>query len=372
MTKHEKFMDLALSLARSVQGQTEPNPLVGAVIVKNGEVVGMGAHLKAGSPHAEIHALRMAGDKAKGATIYVTLEPCSHYGRTPPCADALIEAGVAEVIVATLDPNPLVAGKGIEKLKAANINVLTGIREEEARQMNEVFNKFITTGKPFVTIKTAMTLDGKVATATGSSRWITGAAAREEVHQLRHINHAILVGAGTVFKDNPKLTTRLPDGGRNPIRIVVDSSLRIDLNAEVVTDNEAETWIYTTQRADQQKLSLLESKGVRVILLSGQAAVDIDEMLNHMGEQGISSLLVEGGGEINGSFLQAKAVDKVITYIAPKMVGGRSAPSPFGGQGVEQMNEAIPLLSSTIKKVGEDFCIIGYPDWGEQNVHRYR
>jgi diaminohydroxyphosphoribosylaminopyrimidine deaminase / 5-amino-6-(5-phosphoribosylamino)uracil reductase len=370
MSKHEKYMDLALSLARSAQGQTAPNPMVGAVVVKDGEIVGMGAHLKAGSPHAEVHALRMAGEKTLGATIYVTLEPCSHHGRTPPCADALIKAGIAEVVVAALDPNPLVAGRGIEKLKAANINVLTGIREKEARQMNEVFNKFITTGKPFVTIKTAMTLDGKVATFTGSSRWITGDEARGEVHQLRHENEAILVGIGTVLEDNPKLTTRLPEGGRNPLRIVLDSSLRVPLEAEVVNVQEAKTWIYTTERADMQKIELLQAKGVRVIILTGQPSVNIEEMLAHLGQEGVSSLLVEGGSEVNGSFLQAKAADKMITYIAPKIVGGRNAPSPFGGQGVEQMNEAVPLLYREIKQVGQDFCIIGYPDWGERDVYR--
>jgi len=363
------YMDLALQWASAIEGQTQPNPKVGAVVVKDGEIVGIGTHLKAGGPHAEVHALAMAGDKAKGATAYVTLEPCSHYGRTPPCAEALIKAEVAKVVIATLDPNPLVAGRGAAMLRDAGIEVVTGVCEEQSNLMNEVFNKFITTGKPFVTIKTAMTLDGKIATETGSSRWITGEAARHEVHRMRHSNQAILVGVETVRKDDPQLTTRLPQGGNNPLRIILDSTLRIPLDAKVVTDSEAETWIYTTTAADQtEKILALEKRGVRVIPLpveDGEHGVPIHKLLTHLGSQKISSLLVEGGAQVNASFLKEMAVDKIVSYIAPKLVGGERAPTPIGGFGVQEMDQAVHLTRMTYRQVGEDLCIEGYPKWRE-------
>jgi len=363
------YMDLALQWASAIEGQTQPNPKVGAVVVKDGEIVGIGTHLKAGGPHAEVHALAMAGDKAKGATAYVTLEPCSHYGRTPPCAEALIKAEVANVVIATLDPNPLVAGRGAAMLRDAGIEVVTGVCEEQSNLMNEVFNKFITTGKPFVTIKTAMTLDGKIATETGSSRWITGEAARHEVHRMRHSNQAILVGVETVRKDDPQLTTRLPQGGNNPLRIILDSTLRIPLDARVVTDSEAETWIYTTTAADQtEKILALEKRGVRVIPLpveDGEHGVPIHKLLTHLGSQKISSLLVEGGARVNASFLKEMAVDKIVSYIAPKLVGGERAPTPIGGFGVQEMDQAVHLTRMTYRQVGEDLCIEGYPKWRE-------
>ena len=372
MTVHihdQHYMDLALQWASAIEGQTQPNPKVGAVVVKDGEIVGIGTHLKAGGPHAEVHALAMAGDKAKGATAYVTLEPCSHYGRTPPCAEALIKAEVAKVVIATLDPNPLVAGRGAAMLRDAGIEVVTGVCEEQSNLMNEVFNKFITTGKPFVTIKTAMTLDGKIATETGSSRWITGEAARHEVHRMRHSNQAIIVGVETVRKDDPQLTTRLPQGGNNPLRIILDSTLRIPLDAKVVTDSEAETWIYTTTAADQtEKILALEKRGVRVIPLpveDGEQGVPIHKLLTHLGSQKISSLLVEGGARVNASFLKEMAVDKIVSYIAPKLVGGERAPTPIGGFGVQEMDQAVHLTRMTYRQVGEDLCIEGYPKWRE-------
>lgn len=365
MNCHEYFMDLALQWAKSAIGQTEPNPAVGAIIVKDGEIVGMGAHLKAGGPHAEVHALAMAGEKARGATMYVTLEPCSHYGRTPPCADAVIRAGISKAVIATLDPNPLVAGRGAKRLEEAGIEVLIGVREAEARQLNEVFNKFITSRKPFVTVKTANTLDGKVATETGSSRWITGEEARHYVHQLRHRNQAILVGVGTVIADNPQLTTRLPEGGRNPIRIILDSRLRIPLDARVLTDGQAPTWIYTTEEADPEKRERLAAMGIPVIPLSSGPQVDVSDVLAHLGEQQISSVLVEGGSQVNGSFLRAREIDKIITFIAPKLVGGQHAPTSFGGQGIDRMDQAILLSRMTVRRLGQDLCIEGYPEWGD-------
>lgn len=365
MEHHEYYMDLALSLAQSAQGQTAPNPMVGAVLVKDGEIVGMGAHLKAGEPHAEVHALRMAGEKANGATLYVTLEPCSHHGRTPPCAEAVVQAGIAQVVIAALDPNPLVAGRGMRRLQEAGIDVLFGLKEKDSVRLNEVFNKYITTGLPFVTVKTANTIDGKVATETGSSRWITGVEAREAVHQLRHQHQAILVGINTVIQDNPQLTTRLPQGGKNPVRIIVDSKLRIPLDAYVVIDGQAPTWIYTTQEADLHKKEELEEKGVKVFPVSPGPHVDIPSLLAHLGGEQITSVLVEGGSQINGSFLSNRSIDKLITFIAPKVVGGSHAPTSFGGEGVQRMEDAIELENVQLKQIGQDILIEGYPKWGE-------
>lgn len=365
MNTHEYFMDMALQWASTAKGQTAPNPMVGAIVVKNGEIVGMGAHLKAGEPHAEIHALAMAGEKAKGATIYVTLEPCSHHGKTPPCADAVIRAGISQVVIAMLDPNPLVAGRGVQRLKEAGIEVIHGVREAESRRLNEVFIKYITTQRPFVTIKTANTLDGKVATQTGSSRWVTGEKARQDVHRLRHQNQGILVGVNTIIKDNPELTTRLPEGGRNPLRIVLDSKLRIPLESKVVQDGQAPTWIYTTFEADEGKLRQLKLAGVEVFRVSDGPLVGVEDVLKHLGEHRVSSILVEGGSQVNGSFLRARAIDKVITYFAPKLVGGALAPTSFGGDGIQQMEEAIRLQHMEVETVGEDLRVEGYPEWGD-------
>jgi diaminohydroxyphosphoribosylaminopyrimidine deaminase/5-amino-6-(5-phosphoribosylamino)uracil reductase len=360
-----EYMSLALQLARSANGQTSPNPLVGAVVVKDGAIVGMGAHLKAGEPHAEVHALRMAGDKAKGATLYVTLEPCSHHGRTPPCADAVVEAGIARTVVAVLDPNPLVAGRGVARLRDAGVEVSVGVLEEEARRLNEVFFHFITTGKPFVTVKTASTLDGKIATETGHSRWITGEEAREQVHLLRRQHDAILVGVNTVIADDPALTARQNgvETGRQPIRVILDTRLRIPLGSRVVTDGKAPTWVYTTTLAPVEKRQELEKRGVRVILLDGWQ-VAVERVLESLGQQGISSLLVEGGAAVNGSFLRAKAIQKIIHYVSMKLVGGGDAPTPFGGTGIAMMDDAVTLRDVEVERVGQrDIRIAGYPVW---------
>jgi len=363
------YMSVALQLAKGTMGQTSPNPAVGAVVVKDGAIVGMGAHLKAGEPHAEVHALRMAGDKAQGSTIYVTLEPCSHHGRTPPCAEAVIEAGVSRAVVATLDPNPQVAGRGIRRLQEAGIEVTTGVLEQEARKCNEVFFHYITTGLPFVTVKTASTLDGKVATETGHSRWISGAEAREEVHLLRHQYDGILVGVNTVINDDPSLTARLERETRHPVRIILDTTLRIPLTAKVVNDGLAPTWIYTTARAPKEKEEALVQRGVTVIRLPGNEKVEIPQVLKSLGEKGITSLLVEGGGAINGAFLSAQAIQKVISYISLKLVGGAAAPTPFGGSGMVTMDEAVYLTDIEVERISEqDLRIVGYPEFGKQGV----
>ncbi|WP_044896555.1 bifunctional diaminohydroxyphosphoribosylaminopyrimidine deaminase/5-amino-6-(5-phosphoribosylamino)uracil reductase RibD [Bacillus alveayuensis] len=362
MSSHEFYMQLALQNARAMKGQTDPNPLVGAVIVNDHRIVGIGAHLKAGEPHAEIHALRMAGEKAKDSTVYVTLEPCSHYGRTGPCALALVEAKVKKVVIATLDPNPIVSGRGVQILKDAGIEVIVGVCEEEAKKMNEVFNKFIVEKIPFVTMKSAITLDGKIATSASDSKWITSEQSRYDVHQLRSENQAILVGVNTVLKDNPELTARIPNG-RNPIRIIMDSTLKIPLDAKVVTDQQADTWIFTSQCFDPEKKRLLEEQGVKVFVTNGANKVNPIDVVRTLGEKSISSLFIEGGGEINASFIEHKLVDKVVLYIAPKLVGGRTAPSFFAGNGIPKMADAVELSNIEITSIGNDFKLVGYPKY---------
>ncbi|WP_249871500.1 bifunctional diaminohydroxyphosphoribosylaminopyrimidine deaminase/5-amino-6-(5-phosphoribosylamino)uracil reductase RibD [Oceanobacillus saliphilus] len=362
MTNDEFYMDLALNNAQAMKGQTDPNPLVGSVIVIDNRIVGVGAHLKAGEPHAEIHALRMAGEKARGATIYVTLEPCSHHGRTGPCAIAIVEAGIKKVVIATLDPNPIVAGNGVKILKDAGIEVVTGVMENESKKMNEVFNKFIMTKQPFVTLKSGITLDGKVASRTFSSKWITSEESRRDVHQLRNENMAILVGINTVLKDDPALTTRIPNG-RNPIRIIMDSSLRIPLEAQVLTDNEAETLIFTTSNCDKEKKKSLEAMNITVIETTGSKHTDPMEVVAQLGERGISSLIIEGGGNISASFLEHALIDKVVLYVAPKLIGGKDAPTFLEGTGIDQMKDAIELDYTDISRIGPDFKFIGYPSY---------
>ncbi|MFS0653917.1 bifunctional diaminohydroxyphosphoribosylaminopyrimidine deaminase/5-amino-6-(5-phosphoribosylamino)uracil reductase RibD [Bacillus sp. 179-C3.3 HS] len=360
MPHHERYMKLALENAKAMRGQTSPNPLVGAVIVKDHEIVGVGAHMKSGEPHAEIHALKMAGEKAKGATIYVTLEPCSHHGRTGPCAEALVKAGVETVVVAALDPNPLVAGRGIAILKDAGIQVITGVCEQESILMNEVFNHFITKKTPFVTLKTGITLDGKIASATSDSKWITSETSRYDAHHIRSINDAILVGAQTIIHDDPSLTARIPNG-HHPIRVVLDSKLSTPLTAKVVTDQIAPTWIFTTKQADEEKRAALEAAGVNVFMTSGDNRVLLQDVMHKLGEQNVSSLMIEGGGQVNASFLEQQLVDKLVIYMAPKLIGGKLAPSFFGGEGILLMSDAIELDDLSIEQLGKDIKITGYP-----------
>ncbi|WP_226671365.1 bifunctional diaminohydroxyphosphoribosylaminopyrimidine deaminase/5-amino-6-(5-phosphoribosylamino)uracil reductase RibD [Metabacillus litoralis] len=360
MSEHEFYMRLALDNAKAMKGQTDPNPLVGAVIVNDHRIVGVGAHLKAGGPHAEIHALRMAGELAKGGTIYVTLEPCSHHGRTGPCAEALVAAGIKKVIIATLDPNPIVAGNGVSILEKANIEVIVGVCEEESRKMNEVFNKFIVKKQPFMTLKAATTLDGKISSYTWDSKWITSEEARLDVHHLRNENTGILVGVHTVIKDDPELTTRIPNG-RNPLRIILDSTLRIPLKSKVLTDQKADTWIFTSENFNHEVKRELENLGVKVFVTKGKNRVDLQDTLNILGEQNVASVLIEGGGEVNASFLNEQLVDKLVLYVAPKLIGGKQSPSFFAGEGIEKMANAIELEELEINKIGKDFRYTGYP-----------
>ena len=362
----EDFMRVALNLARNATGRTSPNPLVGAVIVREGRIVGAGWHRKAGTPHAEIHALNMAGDLASDATLYVTLEPCSHHGRTGPCAEAVVKAGIKRCVIAMEDPNPKVAGKGIAILEQVGIEVRCGVLEEEARELNEVFLKWITSKRPFVVLKTAMSLDGKIATATGKSQWITGEAARRRGHEFRDIYDSILVGIGTVLADDPSLTTRLPDGaGKNPVRIVVDSQARTPLTAKVITDGQARTIIAVSGQAPVHRIVALREAGAEVIEAfdkskSDLSKVDLSILMEKLGAMEISSVYVEGGGTVNFSLLKAGLVDKVYAFIAPKLIGGREALTPVEGEGFAELTEAVELERTTVETIGQDILLTGY------------
>ncbi|WP_342515123.1 bifunctional diaminohydroxyphosphoribosylaminopyrimidine deaminase/5-amino-6-(5-phosphoribosylamino)uracil reductase RibD [Sporosarcina sp. FSL K6-1522] len=344
------YMRLALSLASSAQGQTSPNPLVGAVCVKDGQIIGTGAHLKAGTPHAEVHALRMAGAEASGADLYVTLEPCAHTGKTPPCTDLIISSGIRRVFVASIDPNPAVSGQGLGLLKAAGIEVVTGILQEEAEQLNRAFFHFIQYGKPYVTLKAAATLDGRLSTQTGDSKWITSDAARTDVHHLRHTHDAILVGVQTVLHDNPFLTTRLPHGGKNPIRIIVDRHLRTPSTANVVTDGAVETIIFTLD-SEQSRTAFFEHPLVSIERISENASF-LDEVLTSLAHKGIMTLFVEGGSLVHSSFINAGLADEIYLYMAPKLIGNGA--SLFMDNTRNLMADSQSLHFLDVQKIGED------------------
>lgn len=356
-------MSEALRLASQALGRTSPNPLVGAIIVKDGEIIGRGYHHKAGTPHAEVHALAEAGDKAAGATAYVSLEPCSHFGRTPPCSQALIRAGVKKVVVAMEDPNPLVSGTGINQLRAAGIEVELGDMEQEARSLNEVFIKYITTRLPFVVYKTAMSLDGKISTSAGESRWITGPDTRQWVHSLRNRYDGIMVGINTVLADDPELTCRLP-GGRDPVRLVVDSKLRLPLGARIIKSSRtAPLLVATTTQAPSGKISSLEEAGARVLVYD-EPQVPLKEFLLDLPKFEITGILLEGGSTVAWSMLEAGLVDKVHFCLAPKLIGGADAPGPLGGRGVAKLAEALDLRNLQPERCGDDIIITGYMGTG--------
>lgn len=360
MTSDEQFMQAALDLAATAEGRTRPNPAVGALIVKDGMVIGEGFHPAAGQPHAEIFALRQAGSKAVGATLYVTLEPCSHTGRTGPCADAVIAAGLARVVVGTTDPNPLVSGRGLERLRQAGIAVVTGVLEAAARRLIAPFAKHVTTGLPFVILKAGMTLDGMTATSSGDSQWITNAASRKLVHQLRDKVDAILVGVGTVLQDDPLLTTRLPHGGRNPLRVVFDSQLRIQEDAALLqTGPELETLIVTTLAAPAAKLQRLLDRGVQVVQVdSDDSGLNLLQALTILGRRGVQSLLLEGGGTLNHAMLHSGLVDRVMFFLAPKLIGGQGR-GVFSGAGVDRLTDAFTLSDLRSRMVEGDILIEG-------------
>jgi diaminohydroxyphosphoribosylaminopyrimidine deaminase/5-amino-6-(5-phosphoribosylamino)uracil reductase len=356
-----RMMTRALTLARRGLGKTTPNPMVGCVIVNQGEVVGEGWHRRAGTPHAEVHALRQAGERAHGSDLFVTLEPCSHHGRTPPCADALIAAGVKRVVVAMVDPNPKVCGAGIERLRRAGVTVEIGLLEEASRQLNAPFITHMTTGRPFVIYKGALTLDGKIATASGDSRWVTGEEARREVHRLRAQVDAVMVGVGTVLADDPELTVRHGVRGKNPLRVVVDSTLKTPLTARLITSGVDRTMIATVSR-DRHRASLFEQAGVKLLPCRDRdGRVDLEDLLERLGRLGIQSLLLEAGGELASQALRLGVIGKFLFFLAPKLVGG-DGPGPFAGQGVLQMNEALRLKDVRMRRCGTDFMVEGYPE----------
>jgi diaminohydroxyphosphoribosylaminopyrimidine deaminase/5-amino-6-(5-phosphoribosylamino)uracil reductase len=359
----KKYMRIALELAEKAKGRTSPNPMVGAVIVKDGEIVGTGYHHKAGTPHAEIHAITDAGDKARNATIYVSLEPCSHYGRTAPCTDAIIKAGLSRVVMAMTDPNPKVNGKGKAILKSNGIEVETGILEDEARKLNEVFIKYITTKMPFVTMKVAMSLDGKIATFCRKSKWISCEDSRLLVHHVRNEVDAIIIGIGTVLCDNPTLTTRLPDGdGRDAIRIILDSKARIPLDSKILNLNsKAKTIIAITPSVPEDKVEQLKKYADVLIISEKDGKINLTELMKKLAQMEITNILVEGGAEVNASALKEGVVDRVMFFIAPKIIGNNIAPGPIGGDGVEDPSEAIKLTDISVTQVGDDILITGVP-----------
>jgi diaminohydroxyphosphoribosylaminopyrimidine deaminase/5-amino-6-(5-phosphoribosylamino)uracil reductase len=355
------YMKLALELAAKAKGFTSPNPMVGAVIVNNNRIVGQGYHHKAGEPHAEVNALKEAGESAYGADLHVNLEPCSHIGRTPPCTEAIIKAGIKRVYIGTRDPNPKVSGNGVRVLSEHNIEVIEDVHREEALRLNEVFFHFITAGRPFVALKSAMSLDGKIATSTGQSKWITGELAREHGHRLRNKYDAILTGVGTVIQDNPKLTCRLHNENyRDPIRIVLDSRLSIPTESLVITqDSLAPTIICTTGDAASAKFDVL-SRSTDIVTVNESSPVDLDKLLEILAKRGITSLLIEGGSKINGSFLTQGLVNKYYLYYAPKIIGGSEASGSFA-TGFDKLDDAICLNNINTENLGDDLLITGYP-----------
>jgi diaminohydroxyphosphoribosylaminopyrimidine deaminase/5-amino-6-(5-phosphoribosylamino)uracil reductase len=351
----EKFMRRALALAKKGAGAVSPNPLVGAVIVKNGQIIGEGWHQRRGENHAEINAIQSATESIEGSTFYVTLEPCSHYGRTPPCADALVAGHPARVVVGTADPNPLVSGRGMEILRQGGIETEMGILEDECVEINRFFFKYIRTGLPYVTLKFAQTLDGRIATATGDSRWISSPSSLRLAHRLRAIHDAILVGAGTIRADNPKLTCRLVKG-RDPLRIVMDSRLTLPIDSEIFSDG-GKTLAICTGCAPAKKRTLLRQRGVDVAEIAGtnRNQPALSALLRKLGQREITSLLVEGGAGIATAFLQENLVDQLLIIVAPKIVG--SGINSIGNIGIEKMANALSFSYRKISRRGDDLII---------------
>lgn len=356
----EKYMERALELAKQGIGKVNPNPLVGAVIVKNGEIIGEGYHECYGQAHAERNAVKNAKKDVEGSTIYVTLEPCAHYGKTPPCVDLIIEKKFKKVVIGMLDPNTLVAGKSIEKLKKHGIEVLVGVKEEECKKINDIFIKYITSKIPFILLKSGISLDGKIATSTGESKWITSKESREDSQNLRNRLASIMVGVNTVIEDNPELTCRI-ENGRNPIRIIVDSNLRIPLDCKLVNKKDGLTIVGTTEKADESKKQELRDLGVKVIEVSEKAGrVDLKELVIKLGQEGIDSILIEGGGTLNFSALKEGIVDKVRFYIAPKILGGENSKSSIAGKGFSKLDDAAILKDIIYRQIGQDIVVEGY------------
>ncbi|UCD34311.1 MAG: bifunctional diaminohydroxyphosphoribosylaminopyrimidine deaminase/5-amino-6-(5-phosphoribosylamino)uracil reductase RibD [Nitrospiraceae bacterium] len=355
------YMGKALALAARAKGRTSPNPLVGALVVKGDRIIAQGYHRKAGTPHAEAAALKRAGGLAAGATLFVTLEPCCHTGkRTPPCTEAIIQSRIKKVVAAMIDPNPHVSGRGLKELRKAGIKTRSGVMMAEARKLNEAFIKHVTTKEPFVILKIAQSLDGKIATARGESQWITGPKARTKVHELRNEVDALLVGIGTVRKDDPSLDCRMR-GGRNPYRVIVDSRLEIPLKAKVLNFTDGKTIIASAQGADRRARKTLAGKGVQVLTVSGRTgSVDLRDLMKHLGNLGIMSVMIEGGSSIAASALAARIVDKVMFFVAPKIIGGTDAVPSVGGLSPALLKNAMQLRDVQVSRYGNDMLIEGY------------
>ena len=354
-------MRRAIELAKKGGGYVHPNPLVGCVVVKDGEIIAEGYHEKYGEFHAERNALTRCKTEIKGALLYVTLEPCCHYGKTPPCTEIIIEKGIKKVYVGILDPNPLVAGKGVKRLQDAGIEVEVGLCADEIRELNKVFLKYITTKRPYVIMKTAMTLDGKIAAFTGDSKWVTNEESRKMVHQLRSEMAGVIVGIGTVLADDPMLNVRLEGNPHQPIRIVVDSNLRISSESKLIrTAKDYRTIIATTQNNDCRDVQPYLSTGVEILdCQSNNGHVDINDLMSKLGSMGIDSLLLEGGGTMNAAFLEAGCVDEVWAFIAPKIIGGAAAQTAVSGDGIEKMSDAIQLQNIDIQNINGDILVKG-------------
>lgn len=359
--KKEFYMHKALQLAKKGMGHTSPNPMVGCVVVKNGIIAAEGYHEKYGEYHAERNALLSCKEDLQGAELYVTLEPCCHHGKTPPCTDIIIERGIKKVYVGSMDSNPLVGGKGVKILEEAGIEVECGILKEECEKLNEVFLYYIEKKMPFVVMKYAMTLDGKIAAYTGDSKWVTGTEARNHVQLLRKKYSGILVGIGTVLEDDPMLNCRIEEGV-NPIRIICDSKLSMadHMECNIVKTAKNIKTIAAYVQAEEEKKRKLKNAGVILVQAGSKERIDLKLLLKKLGQMGIDSILVEGGGEIHGSFLEEGLVNKVYAYIAPKLIGGSTAATPIGGRGIEKMQEAEKLKNVTVEQLGEDILIKGY------------
>lgn len=356
----EAWMQQALRLAARGRGKTSPNPMVGCVLVKDGTAVGTGWHRRAGEPHAEVLALQAAGEAARGATAYVTLEPCAHQGRTPPCAGALIDAGVGRVVAAMEDPDPRTAGKGVDALDRAGVSTAVGVLEPEARRLNEQYILHRTTGRPFVTYKAGISIDGRTAAGDGSSQWITSAEARRDAHRLRAHSDAVCAGVGTVIADDPRLTVRGVSGGRRPLRVVVDSAARTPSSAQVVS-SDAPTVIFTAAADAEPAVTALKEAGVEVVNAPGeQGTVDLQEMLRILGDRGIVSLLLEGGATLAGAFAGGGLIDRYVFYLAPKLLGASGA-GALNGWVADAISDAAGLVISEVKRIGPDLRIIAYP-----------
>lgn len=358
----EQYMQQALDLARKGEGRTSPNPPVGAVVVSGGEIVGRGYHPAAGEPHAEIFALEDAKGHTAGSDLYVTLEPCNHQGQTGPCTEAIISAGIKRVFVGCLDPNPVVAGKGIKRLQDAGIKVVSDVLELSCRLLIAPFAKHIKTGQPFVTMKTAMTLDGQTATSSGESQWITGKKSRVHVHRMRNRSDAVLTGIGSILADDSRLTTRLPEGGRDAQRIVVDSKLRIPDNARILSEeSSSKPLIVTTDAASENRIQAIRQIGAEVMVMKADSngQVLLTALMEELGARNIQSLLLEAGAALNGSALRAGVVDRVAFFIAPKLFGGENGRLVFSGDGVSRLREAVELKDMRWRSFDADILIEG-------------